>query len=126
MGENFRAGARRQGDQETQKARKSLHAKRKKPNKVVEAPDFTAEPTDIPLDLTIRDPFKYPKTLPRLYLYRPLDSGRNEIRLLQLPPLQEPQTISNAIEATLVHVALDESPEYEALPYRWSALLVNP
>lgn len=57
------------------------------------------------------------------YQYQALDSSKNEIRLLRLPPCHgipaRERSIGDNIEATLLHVSLEGGPDYEALSYRW-------
>jgi hypothetical protein len=50
------------------------------------------------------------------YPYKPLDPGRNEIRLLRLC---EPFEVNDPISCTISHVSLDLNPKYEALSYTW-------
>jgi hypothetical protein len=51
------------------------------------------------------------------YPYRPLDSSSHEIRILQWVPSQDEN--NNKVECKLVHVSLDEDPDYDALSYTW-------
>ena len=48
------------------------------------------------------------------YSYRPLDNTRNEIRLFALASGLNPH-----VTIMVVHVSLDEKPQYEALSYVW-------
>ncbi|KAG0648879.1 Heterokaryon incompatibility [Hyphodiscus hymeniophilus] len=97
--------------------------KRKRVKKLAKTSEVTPEPPDLS---SSRPPDKMRPVRP-LYEYSPLDPARNEIRLLQLPPLSPSRTWNDAqlaainnTEATLIHVSLGETPEYEALSYRWS------
>ena len=63
------------------------------------------------------------------FKYKPLDPKKNEIRLLELLPKgiiisrrEDKNTearLPRAIRARLVHVSLDDNPQYEALSYTW-------
>jgi Heterokaryon incompatibility protein (HET) len=50
-------------------------------------------------------------------VYRPLDSTKNEIRLLRIEPSSD---ISSVIIGTLYYVPIDHRPSYEALSYTWA------
>lgn len=52
------------------------------------------------------------------FQYRPIDHSRHEIRVLNILPSENP---SADIECDLVHLSLDENPQYEALSYTWNA-----
>jgi hypothetical protein len=53
------------------------------------------------------------------YPYRPLDSSSHEIRILQWVPSQDGN--NNKVDCKLVHISLDEDPDYDALSYTWGA-----
>ncbi|PQE20174.1 Heterokaryon incompatibility protein [Rutstroemia sp. NJR-2017a BBW] len=55
-----------------------------------------------------------------LFHYRPLDTSRREIRLLVLHPAEDIFDLFR-YSCTLVHVSLDEDPDYEALSYVWGS-----
>lgn len=50
------------------------------------------------------------------FTYQPLDTTRNEIRLLRLRPAV---SYSEPLQTSLFHASLDDEPEYEALSYVW-------
>jgi hypothetical protein len=49
-------------------------------------------------------------------VYRPLDSTKNEIRLLRIEPSSD---IISVVIGTLYYVPIDHRPSYEALSYTW-------
>jgi hypothetical protein len=49
--------------------------------------------------------------------YQPLDSSRNEIRLLRI---SNPVEVDGQVNCALEHVSLDSDPAYEALSYTWA------
>jgi Heterokaryon incompatibility protein (HET) len=51
--------------------------------------------------------------------HQALDSGKNEIRLIQLLPARKFDGVACGIECRIVHVSLDDSPVYDALSYVW-------
>jgi hypothetical protein len=55
------------------------------------------------------------------FKYKALDPTNNEIRLLELLPRKNGNSVSqkNGIQALLVHASLDKNPQYEALSYTW-------
>lgn len=54
------------------------------------------------------------------FQYRPLDSARREIRLLVLHPVAGVWS-SFSYSCSLIHVSLEENPDYEALSYVWGS-----
>jgi hypothetical protein len=55
-----------------------------------------------------------------LFHHRPLDTSRREIRLLVLHPAADILDVFG-YSCTLVHVSVDEDPDYEALSYVWGS-----
>ncbi|PQE29702.1 Heterokaryon incompatibility protein [Rutstroemia sp. NJR-2017a WRK4] len=55
-----------------------------------------------------------------LFHHRPLDTSRREIRLLVLHPAEDILDVFG-YSCTLVHVSVDEDPDYEALSYVWGS-----
>lgn len=52
------------------------------------------------------------------FSYRPLDSSKDEIRIIQIRPAVDNAT---KLECSLKHVSLAEKPQYEALSYTWGS-----
>ena len=54
------------------------------------------------------------------FQYRPLNTARREIRLLVLHPSED---IFNSLSysCSLIHISMDENPDYEALSYVWGS-----
>jgi hypothetical protein len=51
--------------------------------------------------------------------YLPLNSQRNQIRLLKILPSPKSGGLDSGIECSLIHASLEESPDYDALSYAW-------
>lgn len=52
-------------------------------------------------------------------IYTPLDSSRNEIRLLEILPRSSDYECDHTVHCRLIHSSLDSRPSYTAISYVW-------